>query len=254
MAGRGVGDGGEWLYGRQAVRESLRAGRRSFRELVVTLPAAESPIGSEIVSLARSAGARIRTGERSELDRLTRGAHHQGVALRATPYPYVSLDEALASEEPPLALALDELQDPQNLGTLLRTADAVAVSGVLIPERRAAGITPAVVNASSGAVEHLRVAQVTNLARALRELKRRGLWVLGLEALPDARPLWELDLPNSVCVVVGSEGEGIRRLVLEQCDLVARLPMRGHVNSLNAAVSGSIALYSIAQRRDFSSA
>jgi 23S rRNA (guanosine2251-2'-O)-methyltransferase len=146
-------------------------------------------------------------------------------------------------------LALDSIQDPQNLGTLLRTAEAVGVAGVLIPEHRAAGVSTAVVNASAGAVEHLRVSRVTNLARALEGLKETGIWAVALEATPEAVALWDAPLDGPLALVVGGEGEGVRPIVLRACDVAARLPIAGRVESLNAAVAGSVALYELARRR-----
>ena len=148
-------------------------------------------------------------------------------------------------------LILDTLQDPQNLGTLLRTAEAVGVHGVLLPQHRAVGITPAVVNASSGACEHLPIAQ-HNLAQAIDEFKKENIWVIGLEGGPEAQPLGELRLDSAIALVVGSEGEGMRHLVRASCDALLSLPMIGKVESLNAAVAGSIALYMVWQARGFS--
>jgi 23S rRNA (guanosine2251-2'-O)-methyltransferase len=146
-------------------------------------------------------------------------------------------------------LVLDCIQDPQNLGALLRTAEAAGVSGVVIAQDRAVGITPAVVNASSGATEHLRIARVTNIARALEKLKKADIWVVGLEDAPDAQDYATADLRGPLAIVVGSEGEGIRRLVRDTCDFVVRLPMLGKITSLNAAVAGSIVLYETLRQR-----
>lgn len=247
---RREGAGGlEWLYGRNAVRESLRAGRRGFRRFLLARGTASGAPVAEIAERAAGLHLPVEEAERARLDELTSGANHQGVCLLATPYPYESLRDLKGGEGDPLYLALDSLQDPQNLGTVLRTAEAVRVTGVLIPEHRAAQVTPAVVNASAGAVEHLRVAQVTNLARSLEELKKAGVWVVGLEAVPGAATLWEVRLDGPLALVVGSEGEGIRRLVLEKCDIVARLPLLGRVESLNAASTAAVALYEVLRRR-----
>lgn len=167
--------------------------------------------------------------------------------LETGPYPYVELDECLQAaadrREPALLLLLDHLQDPQNIGTLLRTAEAVGCHGVVIPGRRAAEITPAVVNASSGAVEHLRVAMVTNLAQTIEELQRTGIWVAGLEQDEAAKDIDTVDLDLPLALVIGAEGTGMARLVRERCDFLVRLPIVGQVGSLNAAVAGSIAIY-----------
>lgn len=234
----------ELLYGRNAVAEALRARRRALRRLIVAGGAREGGVRA-LLDAARE--ARVPVGEvpREQLDRLAPGTNHQGVALEAGPYPYAALDDlrSAGASAAPLYLALDQLQDPQNVGTLLRSAEAVGVAGVLIPEHRAAAITPAVVNASAGATEWLRIARVTNLARTLARLKEDGVWIAGLEGLPGAQPLGAANLRGALAIVVGSEGSGISRLVRETCDFLVRLPMRGRIASLNAAVAGSIALY-----------
>lgn len=240
---------GERLYGRNAVRESLRARRRGFRRLLVASGTGRGGAVGEILGRCAELGVPVEEVEREGLDDLTGGANHQGVCLLASPYPYDSLDELRRRTGEPLYLVLDSLQDPQNLGTVLRTAEGVGASGVIVPEHRAAGVTPAVVNASAGAVEHLRIAQVVNLARALGALKDAGVWVVGLEAAPGAAPLWDVRLDGPLALVVGGEGEGIRRLVLEACDVVARLPLLGRVESLNASVAAAVALYEALRRR-----
>lgn len=237
----------ELLYGRNAVRESLRARRRVFHRLYVSQSVQESGIIAEIINLAQQAGVPVERIERQTLDRRLRDANHQGVMLEAAPYPYVELDTCLnaAAErrEAALLLLLDHLQDPQNIGTLLRTAEAVGCHGVVIPGRRAAEITPAVVNASSGAVEHLRVAMVTNLNQTIEELQHAGIWVVGLEQDEQAQDIDAVDLDLPLALVIGAEGTGIARLVRERCDFLVRLPIVGQVGSLNAAIAGSIAIY-----------
>jgi 23S rRNA (guanosine2251-2'-O)-methyltransferase len=204
------------------------------------------------VTLAAKSGAPIQRVERRQLDRIG-DFNHQGVVAEAAPYPYVELEEILAQadqrQEAPLLLMLDCLQDPQNLGSLLRTAEIVGVHGAVIPKRRAVGITPAVANSSAGATEHLLVARVTNLVRTMEELKGQGLWIVGLEDVPQARLCYQSDLTMPLALVVGSEGRGMGRLVRETCDILIRLPMRGKISSLNAAVAGSIALYEVWRQR-----
>ena len=242
------------LYGRNAVWEALRAGRRRFYKLVLAEGVRESGIVAEIADLARRRQIPLQRVERRQLDEIS--SNHQGVAAEVSPYPYVDWEEILTEieggQEMPLLLLLDCLQDPQNLGSLLRTAEIVGVQGVVLPKRRAVGVTPAVVNASAGAVEHLRVARVTNLARAMEELKGRDIWIVGLENVPQAQPYYQADLNLPLALVVGSEGRGMRRLVREKCDLLIKLPMRGRISSLNAAVAGSIALYEAWRQRGFS--
>jgi 23S rRNA (guanosine2251-2'-O)-methyltransferase len=242
----------ELLYGRRPVYEALRAGRRRVHKLVLAQGLADKAgIIDDIVSLARRSSVPITTSPRRELERLT--SHHQGVVAEADPYPFVDLTDILAvtakSDVTALVLLLDLLQDPQNFGSLLRTAEAAGVHGVCIPKRRAVGVTPAVVSASAGAVEHLRVAQITNLARTIETLKEHDIWVAGLEATPEATAYDKTDLRGPLALVVGSEGSGLRRLVREKCDFLVQLPMYGRVASLNAAVAGSIALYEVLRQR-----
>ncbi|HEY64271.1 MAG TPA: 23S rRNA (guanosine(2251)-2'-O)-methyltransferase RlmB [Caldilineae bacterium] len=243
----------EILYGRQAVLEALRAGRRHARRVLLAEGVQERGIILEIIDAARQRRIPVQMVRRSELDRLG-PVHHQGVVLETSSYPYADLAEILKisqeRDEPPFLLMLDHLQDPQNLGTLLRTAEAVGIHGVIIPKRRAVGITPAVCNTSAGAVEHLRVAQVANLSQTISQLQQDGIWVVGLERTEGALPLEEADLTGPLALVVGSEGRGVSRLVRERCDWLVMLPMCGRITSLNAAVAGSIVLYAAWRARE----
>ena len=242
----------ETLYGRNGVCESLQAGRRKPYKLLLAEGVRETDIIDQITSLARQVGVKIVQVRRQDLGQLG-DVHHQGVALETTGYPYSSLDEIVALArsrgEAPLILLLDLLQDPQNVGSLLRTAEVVGAHGVVIQHRRAVGITPAVVHASAGAVEHLLVAQVTNLVDAIGKLKEQDVWVAGLEAVHGAQVYTEANLAGALGLVVGSEGKGLRRLVRERCDFLLQLPMQGRITSLNAAVAGSIVLYEVLRQR-----
>jgi 23S rRNA (guanosine2251-2'-O)-methyltransferase len=243
----------EILYGRQPVREALRAQCRHLYRLILA-GGVRGPVVDEIMALARQAGVSIQHTDRRGLDALCAEANHQGVAIEASGYPYAALPDLLAvareRTEAPFLLLLDHLQDPQNLGSLLRTAEAAGAHGAVIPRRRAAGVTPAVVRASAGASEHLAVAQVTNVARTLAELKEAGLWIAGLEGSPEAQRLYAADLTGPLGLVVGSEGQGMARLIRERCDFLLRLPMRGQIESLNAAVAGAVALYEVRRQRE----
>lgn len=238
------------ITGRNAVLELLRADRRKTWLVRVAKGARETGALAEIVRLAERRSIPIERVERDELESGVGKAH--GVAAEADPYPYAAVEDILLEAErrrqPPFVLMLDVLQDPQNVGTVLRTAEAVGVSGVVLPLGRAVGVTPAVVSASAGASEHLLIA-AENLATAIERLKEHGVRVIGLEAGRDGEPLDRVDLDGPLALVVGSEGEGLRRLVRERCDALAWLPMRGRVASLNAGVAGSIALYLAGQRR-----
>lgn len=246
----------EFLYGRRPVYEALRAARRDIRRVVVAEGSERGGTMADVIEAAEAQGVRIDTLKRQWLDQRANGANHQGVLLEAEAYPYAALADIFAQAagrgEPPFVLVLDLIQDVQNVGTLLRTAEAVGVHGVVIQERRAAGITPAVVSASSGAVEHLVVAQVTNLVRAMGELKENDVWLAGLDLGADAVRYDLADLSGGLGLVVGSEGEGLRRLVRETCDFIVYLPMSGSVASLNAATAGSVALFAAWQARGFS--
>jgi 23S rRNA (guanosine2251-2'-O)-methyltransferase len=246
----------EFIYGRNAVYECLRAKRREVFKLLVAEGAQEKGVLAQSLQLAASSGKRtpIQRVPRAQLDRVSEG--HQGVVAEVSGYPYASLDDIVNRlprpfTHAPLFLVLDCVQDPQNLGTLLRTAEAVGVESVVIARDRAAEITPAVVNVSSGATEHLQIAQVTNIARALQMLKKSDVWIIGLDAspAPGAQDYATVDLRGPLAIVVGSEGQGIRRLVRETCDILVKLPMRGAVSSLNAAVAGSIVLYETLRQR-----
>ena len=241
----------EWLFGRNAVYESLQARRRHFFRLRVAEGAKERGRLKDILEICRGRNIPIEYLPRKQLN--VHAAGHQGVALQASGYPYSDLVQILEHANgragAPFLLILDTLQDPQNLGSLLRSAEAFGVHGVLLPLRRTATITPAVVNSSAGASEHLLIAQ-TNLAQAIRMLKSEGVWVVGLERVPDARPPHRLRLDGPLALVVGSEGEGMRPLTRKLCDVFLQLPMQGRVASLNAAVAGSIALYLARQERE----
>ncbi len=239
---RPLSPGREFLYGRNPVLEALRARRRRFYRLILAEGMKDSPPVTEILSLAGRLGLYPIFMPRERLDSAIPDGSHQGVILEVSPYPYASFDEILQGE-PGLVLVLDLLQDPQNVGSLLRTAEATRVKGVLIQERNAVGITPAVAKASAGAVEYLKVVQVPNLNRALEKLKDQGYWIAGLEAIPEAQDLFQVHPPFPLALVVGSEGRGIRPSVREKCDLFLKLPMEGRVSSLNVAVAGSVALY-----------
>ena len=244
----------ETLYGRQPVREALRAGRREIFRICMLRDPRPSPDLDEIRQWAARRGVPVRETDRGELERIADGGNHQGVAVEASAYPYAEFDALLAApaekRNPPLLLLLDHVEDPQNVGSLLRTAEAAGVSGVALPVDRAAAVTPAAVRASSGASEHLRICRVVNLVRAMNALKEQGVWLAGLEMAPEAKPLAETDLTGPIGLVVGSEGHGMGRLVRETCDHVVYIPMFGKVSSLNAGVAGGIALFEIRRQRE----
>lgn len=225
--------------------EAVDGGRVVYRVLLADGLQRDARI-EKILRLAELGQVAIDEVPRQLLDDLTRGANHQGVGLDASEYPYVMVEDIAA--ETGTVLVLDHLQDPQNLGTLLRAAEAAGVAGVVIPQDRAVAVTPAVVNASSGAVEHMMVAQVPNLPRALDFLKTSGRWVIGLDEAATSQPLFTTELPLPAALVVGGEASGIGVNVARRCDLTVSLPMRGRVASLNAASAGSIVLFDLLRR------
>lgn len=247
----------ELTYGRRAVLETLRSARRRIYRLWLEGESdAPAPTGiiAEIIAAAEAAGIPARTIKGGMFDKLAQqNANAQGVALEVDEYPYVEVDDILARAkqkgEAPLLLILDHLQDPQNLGTLIRTAEAMGVHGIILPDRRAAGVTPAVTNSSAGAVERMLVAQVTNLNRTIDFLKSRDVWIAGLDSDPETPLIDNRMISGSLALVVGSEGSGLSRLTREKCDFLLRLAMVGEVESLNAAVAGSIVLYLARQTR-----
>jgi 23S rRNA (guanosine2251-2'-O)-methyltransferase len=240
----------EWITGRNPVFETLSAHRRQCFRLMLATGVEEKGVITDILKMVNGLKIPIERVNRQKIDSL--GGNPQGIAIEAAPYPYTDLRSILLAaerrEEKPFILILDTLQDPQNLGTLLRSAEAFGVHGVIIPSHSAAGVTPAVVHASSGASEHLLIT-ATNLAQAISELKQANVWVIGLDAGEDAQDIASVRMDGALGLVVGSEGEGMRALVRRSCDVIARLPMTGRIESLNAAVSGSIALYLASRAR-----
>ena len=237
----------ELIYGRNAVREALRAQRRVPQRLLVANGAQLTGTLADAVAQAKAQDIPVEMVDKRLLESRLHGLNHQGVILECSEYPYSDLDDMLSlaksRNEMPFILLLDHLQDPQNLGTLLRTAEIVGIHGVIIPGRRAAEITPSVVNASSGAVEHLHIAVVTNLAQSIEKLQKHGVWVVGIEDDEKAQYYDQADLNMPLAVVLGSEGSGMARLTRERCDFMVKLPMHGQIQSLNVAVAGSVVLY-----------
>ena len=240
----------EYIWGRYPVLEALRS-RRRVRQLFVAQGPRDASM-TQVLDQARRVGVSVETVSRRRLDDLSKNANHQGVMAIVTPRTYAELDDIMQRaeelQEQPLLVVLDMVQDVQNLGSLIRTAEAVGAHGVVIPEHRAAGLTPAVDKTSAGAVEFMPVTRVTNITRTLDDLKRRGVWCVGLDG--NAKTTFDqANLTGPIALVVGNEGKGISRLVRDHCDLLIKLPMRGHVASLNAGVAGSIALYEIWRQR-----
>ncbi|MDE0162309.1 MAG: 23S rRNA (guanosine(2251)-2'-O)-methyltransferase RlmB [Acidimicrobiaceae bacterium] len=253
--------GGEQVEGRQAVRELLLAGRRRTRTVMIAKGLDPAPIVEHIVELAREQRAAVREISRSELDAAARSESPQGVVARADPLPEVDVSELAAATREgaagrdgrpagaPFLLVLDGITDPGNFGAVLRTAECAGVTGVVLPRHRSARITPTVAKAAAGAVEHLRFSVVPGIPSALRTLSNHDVWTVGLDAT-GPRPLHDLDLAGeAVALVLGSEGRGLSRLAAQRCDVLASIPLRGTLGSLNVAAAAAVACFEIARRR-----
>ncbi len=235
------------IIGRNPVLELLR----SDREVEALYVDGGERKGSihQILAMARERGIPVKQVTTQKLDLMSEHGNHQGVVAVAAAHAYATLEELFAAcqGEPPFFVVADEMEDPHNLGALIRTAEAAGAHGIIIPKRRGVGLNATVAKTSAGAVEHLPVARVANLVSTLKELKERGLWVYGCDM--DGQTWCETDFSGPVALVIGSEGFGMSRLVKEQCDFLISLPMRGKVNSLNASVAGGIVLYEVARQR-----
>ncbi len=235
------------LAGRNPIREALRAGRDIEKLLV--LKGELSGSAREIVQMAREAHIVVQEVEKIRLDELAH--NHQGLIAFASAYQYSTveamLEEAAAKNEDPFLILLDGVTDPHNLGAIIRSAECVGAHGVIVPERRSVGLTPAAVKASAGAVEHMKVARVVNLSRTIEELKEKNIWTYALDM--DGVDYEKVNFKGGVALVVGSEGEGVSRLVVEHCDQKVSLPMAGHIDSLNASVAAGVMMYRVLSSR-----
>lgn len=244
------------IYGLSPVLEALRARRRSIQKILISSGANPSRL-KELTEVAKHSGVNIENRDRRELDELTRNANHQGVvALVATDNNkqkrssgYVEAETILESlNERPLLVLLDGIEDPHNLGAILRTCEGAGVDGIFIPEHRATGLNETVAKTSAGAVEYVRVARVTNLVRLIEELKERNIWVVGVEGKAET-VYADFDFDRPLALVMGSEGKGIRRLVRENCDAIVSIPMHGQLNSLNVSVATGVVLFEVLRQR-----
>lgn len=239
----------EWIIGRNTVLEAIKSGREINKIWI----AEGSQGGSmqQLIQQAKQSRLIVQFAPKKKLDQLVEG-NHQGVVASIAAYKYADLEDLfkLSKEknEDPFFLILDEIEDPHNLGAILRTADAVGAHGVIIPKRRAVGLTSTVAKASTGAIEYIPVARVTNIAQTIDELKTRGLWILGTDAKAK-QDYRTLDGTMPIGIVIGSEGKGISRLILEKCDFLVNLPMKGHVTSLNASIAASLLMYEVYRKR-----
>lgn len=238
------------IEGRNAVIEALRAGT-AIDKIYLAKGETDKTLG-HIASRARDAGVVVVEADRRKLDAMSRTHAHQGVIALAAVREYVSiqsiLDSAAAKGEPPLLVVCDEISDPHNLGAILRTAECAGAHGLIIPKRRSAGLTAIVGKTSAGAVSYLPVARVANLTSALKDLKKQGVWIFGTAA-GASTDLYIADLKGPAAIVIGSEGDGMSRLVAENCDFLVSIPMKGHISSLNASAAAAILLYEAVRQR-----
>ena len=244
----------EVLYGVHPVAEALKAGRRRFDHVLVASERNDDRL-TRLISECRQAGVRVRQESRDQLTQLAGTAAHQGVVAVVRPQEFLAIEDLFAPAGPAvdqsqarLLLALDGVEDPQNLGALLRVADGAGVDGVVLTERRSAPLSPTAVKASAGAAEHLRIARVVNLVRALEDLKRQNIWVVGLDER-GTTDYDQFDLTGDCVLVLGREGAGLHDLVRRTCDHLLRIPMAGGVSSLNVSAAGAVVLYEAARQR-----
>jgi 23S rRNA (guanosine2251-2'-O)-methyltransferase len=242
----------EILYGVHPIEEALKAGRRRFDHVVVARERQDARL-EKLVADCREAGVRVRQDSRDQLTQLAGTAAHQGVVAAVHPQEFLTIEDLFrlppsASPKARLLLALDGIEDPQNLGALLRVADGAGVDGVILTERRSAPLSPVAVKASAGATEHLRIAKVVNLVRALEELKRRNLWIIGLDERGSS-DYDQFDFSGDCVLVLGREGAGLHDLVRRTCDHLLRIPMAGGVSSLNVSAAGAVVLYEAFRQR-----
>ena len=237
------------ISGRNPVSEAIRSGRPIDKILIARGEKSGAVVG--ILAKAKDRQIPVKEVDRAKLDYLTGSSNHQGIAAFAAVKDYCTVDDifeyAAELDEPPFIIVLDEIEDPHNLGAIIRTAECAGVHGVIVPKRRSAGLSYVVGKASAGAVEYMRVARVTNIANLLDELKQRGVWVYGADM--NGEDYTKTDLSGACAIVIGNEGKGMSRLVRKKCDVIVSLPMKGKINSLNASVAAGILMYHAAKGR-----
>lgn len=240
----------EYIGGRHSVLEAIKSGRSIHK--IWMLENAQKQLAGAVLSEAKKSGIIVQRVDKRKLDQMVSDIPHQGVVAQVAPYDYVEMDEiiasAKASDRDPLIVILDEIEDPHNLGSILRSADCIGVHGIIIPKRRSAGITATVSKISAGAVEHIAVARVTNIAQTIDLLKEEGIWIAGADGTAD-QSAFDTDLRGPLALVIGNESKGLGRLVKEKCDFLVKLPMFGQINSLNASVAAGILMYEVVRQR-----
>lgn len=238
------------IIGRNPVMEALRSGRE-IEKIFIKKGGAEGSIVS-IIKKARALGITITEVDKQKLDYMSEGGSHQGIVALAAVHEYVSVNDILKLAEekgkPPFVIICDKITDPHNLGSIIRTANCVGADGVIIPKRNSVGLNSVVDKTSAGALEYTPVARVTNIARTIDELKEKGLWIAAADM--DGKAMYDIDLKGAIGLVIGSEGEGISRLVRDKCDFIASIPMHGKISSLNASVAAAVMMYEILRQRE----
>ncbi|MDD6214580.1 MAG: 23S rRNA (guanosine(2251)-2'-O)-methyltransferase RlmB [Firmicutes bacterium] len=238
------------IIGRNTVAEAIKAGRE-IDKLLIKKGEIEGSL-LPIIKKAKSAGIPVIECDRQKLDQLAEGGNHQGIVAYTAVHSYASVSDILSAAEKkghePFIIILDKITDPHNLGSILRTANCVGADGVIIPKRNSVNLNSVVAKTSAGAIEYTPVAKVTNIAKTIDELKKKGMWIAGAEA--GGTNMYETDLSGSVALLIGSEGEGISRLVREKCDFIVEIPMYGDINSLNASVAAAVLMYEVSRQRD----
>ncbi|ABY94024.1 MULTISPECIES: 23S rRNA (guanosine(2251)-2'-O)-methyltransferase RlmB [Thermoanaerobacter] len=237
------------IFGRNPVIEAIKSGKE-IEKIYVSKTAGGNI--SKIINFAKEAGIVVSTTDNDTLSKLAGSQNHQGVVALSAVYKYFEVDDLLEyaeqKKEKPFLLILDEITDPHNLGAIIRSAEAFGVHGIIIPKRRAVGVNATVVKTSAGAVEHMRIAKVSNINNTIRDLKERGLWIVGTDVNAE-KSFEELNYDFPVAFVIGNEGKGVSKLVLQNCDFVVKIPMKGKINSLNASVAASILIYQVVSKR-----
>ncbi|MCM3002257.1 MULTISPECIES: 23S rRNA (guanosine(2251)-2'-O)-methyltransferase RlmB [Paenibacillus] len=241
----------EIIAGKHSVTEALRSGRTINKIWIAEN--AQKHLTQPIIFEAKKLGVVIQQVDKRKLDQMAPGMQHQGVVAQAAPYAYAEVEDILqvaeAKGEAPFILLLDEIEDPHNLGSILRTADCTGVHGVIVPKRRSAQVTATVSKTSAGAAEYVPVARVTNLGQTIEELKEKGIWVVGTDVSASSEMYDTNVFDGPVAVVIGNEGKGMGRLIREKCDVLVKLPMKGQINSLNASVAAGVVMYEVLRRR-----
>lgn len=230
------------IYGRNAVLEAIKNGKVKTLYL-------EYKTNKDLFELALKKNIEIKWITKEEMSNLTKG-NHQGTLAYINKYNYYTLKDIISEKEDSLIIALDGLEDPHNLGAIVRTCEITNCDGIILPKNRSVQVTDSVYKVSTGAIEYVKISQVTNLRETLKELKKKGYWIVGAEYTPKSEEIWNVDFNMKICLVIGSEGKGISRIVLDECDYIVKIPMWGQINSLNASVSAAIIIYEIRRQQN----